>query len=152
MSAITGIGNPWAPNPGQLNRMTVNMINDKDTDGDKALNAKELDIHEDVFTKIDINKDGKADREELNIYYPKSKVDMPTVQLIETKDADGDKTLNAEELNISKDTFAKIDANGDDKADRDELNAAHPLNELYNVLAYQSNNIKNPIHTIDTTA
>ncbi len=149
MSTITGIGNPW-PNPGQLNRMTVSMINNKDTDGDKALNAKELDIHEEVFTKIDINKDGKADREELNIYYPVSKVDMPTVQLIETKDADGDKTLNAKELDITEDTLAKIDTNSDGKADREELNTAHPLNKLYNILSYQPHDRKEPTSSIDT--
>lgn len=151
MNTITGIGNYSLPNPGQLNMMTVNMIKDKDSDGDKALNAKELNIHEDIFEKIDANGDGKADREELNLYYPKSRIDIPTVHLIKSKDTDGDKTLNEEELNISKDIFTKIDTNGDGKADRDELNTAHPLNKLYNVLTYQPHKINNPLHNIDTT-
>lgn len=151
MSIVTGINSHRIPNHGQLNMMTVNMIKHKDNDGDNALNAKELNVHEDIFIKIDANGDGKADREELNIYYPISKTDIPTLQLIRDKDTDGDKALNAEELGIPKDTFTKIDTNGDDKADRDELNAAHPLNKSYNILAYQSYNMKNSAPGIDTT-
>lgn len=130
MNNVTGIGNPWMPTPGHLNEMTINMIKNKDNDGDKALSAEELDVPGEVFSKIDANGDGNDDRVELNDYYPISKIDIPTLHLIKDKDADGDNVLSAEELDISEDIFKVIDANGDGSADREELNAASPLNKL----------------------
>jgi len=127
MSNISNINNQLIPNPGHLNKLTVNMIKDKDADGDNALNVKELGLPEDIFTKIDTDGDGNASRDELNIYYPISKTDIPTLHLIKNKDTDGDKLLTAEELGIAKEDFSRIDTNSDGKTDRDELNAAHPL-------------------------
>lgn len=130
MSNVSSVGNPWVPNPGHLNKLTVNMIKDKDADGDEALNVKELGLPEDIFTKIDTDGDGNASRTELNTYYPISKIDIPTLGLIKNNDANGDKLLTAEELGVSEDVFAKIDTSGDGKTDREELNAAHPLSAL----------------------
>ncbi len=149
MEGIKRFGDPLLFNPGQLNKATVAMIKDKDTDGDNTLNQDELGLDKDVFTKVDANGDGKADREELNAYYPMSKVDLPTLGLIKEKDTDGDKALNAQELGVSGDILAEIDSNGDGKTDRDELNAAHPLGtvtqlgknllDLYQINASSSN-------------
>ena len=135
MDNIAGIGNRYIPNPGQLNKMTLSLIKDKDSDGDKALSAEELNVPEDVFTKIDINGDGNTDSVELNAYYPISRIDIPTLHLIKDKDTDGDKVLSGEELGVTEDILKEIDANGDGNADREELNAAHPLAKLYNTLA-----------------
>ena len=130
MEGIKRLGDPLLFNPGQLNKATVAMIKDKDKDGDHTLSQEELGLDKDVFTKVDANGDGKADREELNAYYPMSKIDLPTLGLIKEKDADGDKALNAQELGVSNDILAEIDSNGDGKTDRDELNAAHPLGTI----------------------
>ena len=135
MDNIAGIGNRYIPNLGQLNKMTLALIKDKDSDGDKALNAEELNVPEDVFTKIDINGDGNTDSVELNAYYPISRIDIPTLHLIKDKDTDGDKVLSGEELGVTEDILKEIDANGDGNADREELNAAHPLAKFYNTLA-----------------
>ena len=135
MDNIAGIGNRYIPNTGQLNKMTLTLIKDKDSDGDKALSAEELNVPEDVFTKIDINGDGNTDSVELNAYYPISRIDIPTLHLIKDKDTDGDKVLSGEELGVTEDILKEIDANGDGNADREELNAAHPLAKLYNTLA-----------------
>ncbi len=135
MDNIAEIGNRYIPNHGQLNKMTLALIKDKDSDGDKALSAKELNVPEDVFTKIDINGDGNTDSVELNAYYPISRIDIPTLHLIKDKDTEGDKVLSGEELGVTEDILKEIDANGDGNADREELNAAHPLAKLYNTLA-----------------
>src|SRR3972149_1761352 len=140
MDNITGICNRCIPNLGQLNKMTLTLIKDKDSDGDKALSAEELNVHEDVFTKIDANGDGNADRVELNAYYPISRIDIPTVQLIKDKDTDGDKVLSAEELGVNEDILKEIDTNGDGNADREELNAAHPLAKFHSTMAYLAEN------------
>src|SRR3990172_11191943 len=130
MDNITGICNRCIPNLGQLNKMTLTLIRDKDSDGDKALSDEELNVPEDVFTKIDANSDGNADRVELNAYYPISRIDILTLHLIKDKDTDGDKVLSAEELNAPEDVFTKIDANGDGNADRVELNAYYPISRI----------------------
>jgi len=135
MDNIAEIGNRYIPNPGQLNKMTLALIKDKDSDGDKALSAEELNVPEDVFTKIDINGDGNTDSVELNAYYPISRIDIPTLQLIKDKDTDGDKVLSAEELGVNEDVLKEIDTNDDGNADREELNAAHPLAKFYNTFA-----------------
>ncbi|MDO8142591.1 MAG: hypothetical protein Q6358_13910 [Candidatus Brocadiales bacterium] len=151
MDKIAGIGNFNIPIPYQLNKMTLAMIKDKDGDGDSVLSAKELDVPEDVFTKIDANSDGNADSVELNAYYPISKIDIPTLQLIKDKDTDGDKVLSGEELGVTEDILKEIDANSDGNADREELNAAHPLTKLYNILAYQPPPAKGAEDGIDVT-
>ena len=151
MDNITGIGNLYIPNPGRLNMMTMKMVKDKDSDGDKVLSVKELNVSEDVFTKIDANSDGNADSVELNAYYPISKIDIPTLQLIKDKDTDGDKVLSAKELGVTEDILKEIDANSDGNADREELNAAHPLTKLYNILAYQPPPAKGAEDSIDVT-
>lgn len=46
--------------------------------------------------------------------------------LIDEKDADGDRVLNMEELDVSEDTFAKLDSNADNVVDRVELSKALP--------------------------
>ena len=135
MDSVAGIGNLYIPNPGHLNMMTMDMIKDKDSDGDKALSAEELNVPDDVFTKIDINGDGNTDSVELNAYYPVSGIDIPTLHLIKDKDTDGDKVLSGEELGVTEDVLKGVDANGDGNADREELNAAHPLAKFYNTFA-----------------
>ena len=135
MDNITEICNRCIPNFGQLNKMTLNLIMDKDSDGNRALSAEELNVPEDVFTKIDANSDGNADRVELNAYYPISRIDILTLHLIKDKDTDGDKVLSGEELGVTEDILKEIDANGDGNADREELNAAHPLAKFYNTFA-----------------
>jgi len=135
MDSITRIASLNVPNPSHLNMMTMNMVKDKDSDGDKVLSAEELNVPEDVFTKIDINSDGNTDSVELNAYYPVSSIDIPTLHLIKDKDTDGDKVLSGEELGVTEDILKEIDANGDGNADREELNAAHPLTKFYNTFA-----------------
>jgi len=135
MDNIAGIGSFNIPNPYQLNKMTLAMIKDKDGDGDSILSAKELNVPDDVFTKIDTNGDGNTDSVELNAYYPISRIDIPTLHLIKDKDTDGDKVLSGEELGVTEDILKGIDANGDGNADREELNAAHPLAKFYNTFA-----------------
>lgn len=135
MDSIMRIGSLHIPSPGHLNMLSMYLVKDKDKDGDKALSAEELDVPEDVFTKIDINGDGNTDSVELNIYYPISKIDIPTLHLIKDKDTDGDKVLSGEELGVSSDILKEIDTNGDGNADREELNAAHPLARFYNTLS-----------------
>jgi|SRR3972149_2677429 len=135
MDSVAGIGSLYIPNPGHLNMMTMDMIKDKDSDGDKALSAEELNVPDDVFTKIDINGDGNTDSVELNAYYPVSGIDIPTLHLIKDKDTDGDKVLSGEELGVTEDVLKGVDANGDGNADREELNAAHPLAKFYNTFA-----------------
>ena len=112
--------------PGQINKMTTNLIKHKDTDDDRVLSAKEFGAPKDVFAKIDRNGDGQADRKELNAAHPRARVNRMTTNLINNQDTDGDRVLNIEELGVAEDVFAKIDLNGDGQADRKELNAAHP--------------------------
>ena len=64
MDNIAGIGSFGIPSPGCLNMMTIKMVKDKDSDGDNVLSVKELNVSEDVFTKINANGDGNAEREE----------------------------------------------------------------------------------------
>lgn len=73
MDNIAGVGNRYIPNLGQLNKMTLALIEDKDSDGDKALSAEELGVNEDILKEIDTNDDGNADREELNAAHPLAK-------------------------------------------------------------------------------
>src|SRR3990172_2227089 len=74
MDNITGICNRCIPNLGQLNKMTLTLIKDKDSDGDKVLSAEELGVNEDILKEIDKNGDGNADREELNAAHPLTKL------------------------------------------------------------------------------
>jgi len=149
MDSIAQIGSLYIPNPGHLNMMTMNMIKDKDSDGNKVLSAEELNVPEDVFTKIDINGDGNTDSVELNAYYPISRIDIPTLHLIKDKDTDGDKVLSGEELGVTEDILKEIDANSDGNADREELNAAHPLTKFYNIFAFLAKDMDASKDSID---
>jgi len=107
----------------QIDSMTATLIKDKDSDGDKVLSSEELNMDSDTFSQVDTNKDGKADRAELNAFFPVNQIDFMSSRVISDKDSDGDKALSALELNADSETFGKIDTNGDGKADRAELNA-----------------------------
>lgn len=114
------------PSPDWVNRMTSNLIRNKDTDNSKTLSVEELGMAEDVFTRIDHNDDGQAGRVELNAFYPKARINRMTTNLILNKDTNDDNVLSAEELGITDETLAQIDRNGDGQADRAELNAFYP--------------------------
>ncbi len=51
--------------PNNLEEMTQRLIQNKDEDGNGALNALELCISEEAFQKADANTDGELDSEEL---------------------------------------------------------------------------------------
>jgi len=108
----------------QLNQMTVDLINSKDTDEDQLLNADELGVSSEIFSNIDTNSDGTADVNELNTAYLMTQVNQMTVDLVNAKDTDGDQLLTADELGVSQDTFSTIDTNNDGTAGTDELNTA----------------------------
>ncbi len=124
MSHITSIGMPLHGYVPKNNSKTESLIANKDTNADGVLSAKELDMHKEVFDKIDVNGDGQANKEELaQLYHPKNLVNRQTTNVINAKDTNGDGVLSAEELDVPEEVFNKIDVNGDGQADRNELNA-----------------------------
>ncbi|MFC1633811.1 hypothetical protein ACFL5Z_03145 [Planctomycetota bacterium] len=53
----------------KINQKTTNLIQHKDTNGDRVLNVDELGVSEKIFAKIDRKEDGQADRRELNAFF-----------------------------------------------------------------------------------
>lgn len=148
MNTIAGMGSHLIPDRELLDAMTKNLIKDKDSDGDNVLTEKELGAAEGDFGKIDFNNDGKVDRVELNVYYPISRLDILTAQLMKDKDANGDKTLSGEELGVTEDVLKEIDTNDDGQADREELNAAHPFAKYYNAAFSQPPPVNKPADSV----
>ena len=125
MNNVTGIGNQWGGrNPLNSLNQGNKLIKNKDTNGDKTLNAEELGVKEEVFSKIDTNEDGQADIKELNKFFHFEKINNKITNIIESKDENGDGLLNAEELGISEELFSKIDHDEDGQVDRTEIYAA----------------------------
>ncbi|MBI5740225.1 MAG: hypothetical protein HZA16_05825 [Nitrospirae bacterium] len=138
MCNIPGVGNQWGthyPIQNRLNYMTTNLIKDKDANQDNVLNAEELGIDAEAFARIDRNEDGQAGRTELAIDHPLSRINHMTAALIKDKDTNQDNVLNAEELGINAETFARIDRNEDGQAGIKELIIAHPLSRINHMSA-----------------
>ena len=137
----------------RIDRMTTNLINGKDANNDGMLSAEELGVAEDVFSRIDHNGDGQADRVELNAFYPKGQINHMTTKLINDKDTNEDGMLSSEELGISEEAFARIDRNGDGQADRVELNAFYPKVQAYKIMEmFNSDNNDEPSDSINVSA
>lgn len=127
MYSVSGINNIFS-GISQLGSMTDRILQKKDTNTDGVMDSGEATgIFKDLFSKIDTNGDGKLDSSELNSGFIARKIDALSSNLISVKDTDGDGTLTASELGFTNDDFSKIDANGDGKADKSELNTASPL-------------------------
>lgn len=97
------------------------LIENNDANGDRTLNAEELGVPQEVFTIIDRNGDGQADRIELCFSYPEVKLSHEITSLINNNDSDGDGVLSAEELQVPDEAFAHIDSNSDGQADANEV-------------------------------
>jgi len=126
MNGITRIGFLQMLESHNVRARTANLIQGKDTDGDGALNAGELGVSEDMFAGIDKNEDGQAGGEELCVFLSKARLNHKASNVIENRDTNGDAVLNAEELGISEERFARIDQDEDGQMSRSELKAYLP--------------------------
>lgn len=143
MSSISGIAGTL--DLSKVNQMSINLIKNRNTNGDKVLTADEAGNFGSVFSKIDVNGDDQVNKDELNaFYFSPARVDQMTIGLISSKDNNGDGTLGIDELGVSQEIFSKIDANSDGTLSKDELDAAHPLNRYNNAIetlkSYSSEN------------
>ncbi len=110
-------------NNGMIQRMAKTLMKDNDSDGDGMLNLNEINISEDVFSKIDENKDNNIDSAELQDFLPVVYNDFIAGKMIENNDADGNGTLSKGEIGVPGKLFDKLDVNSDGELDRGELNA-----------------------------
>ena len=108
------------------------LLSKKDTNGNGSLDAGELGVPEAAFKRIDKNGDGQVGIGELNIDARNKiaadnrahAVNERISHLLSKKDTNGNGSLDAGELGMSKDVFDKIDKNGNGQVGRLELNAA----------------------------
>ncbi len=126
-----------------VNERTNRLLSKKDTNGDGVLNIGELGVPEAAFKRIDRNGDGQVGIGELNIdarnkiaiHNRAHAVNERISHLLSTKDANGNGSLDAGELGMSKDVFDKIDKDGNGQVGRLELNAAtHARAAINNLL------------------
>jgi len=109
-----------------FNHKATNVIEDRDMNGDAVLDADESGISEERFARIDKNEDGYIDRGELTPLLPKAYLNRMTTTFIENEDTNGDALLNPNELDVSEETFARIDQDEDGQVGGRELNAFLP--------------------------
>jgi len=109
------------------------LIKDYDANGDGALQRNEVPAYlRDHFDKLDLNKDGKLSREELQkgaqLLQPRRRPSDVVFILIETSEGDNE---CCSEIQRAYDILRKLDKNGDGKIDAEELKAArqHLLEE-----------------------
>ncbi len=76
------------------------------------------------FNNIDSNGDGKVAQSEANVYTTFKDVNLKATQVMNNKDADGDRYLSAEEFGIDEESFKYFDINSDGKVGKVELNIA----------------------------
>ncbi|MCR4345445.1 MAG: hypothetical protein NUV44_11925, partial [Candidatus Scalindua sp.] len=106
------------------------LLSKKDTNGNGSLDAAELGVPEAAFKRIDKNGDGQVVIGELNIdardkIAARNRVDAVNERishLLSKKDTNGNGSLDAGELGMSKDVFNKIDKDGNGQVGRYELN------------------------------
>jgi len=119
------------------------LLSKKDTNGDGALNIGEMGVPEAAFKRIDKNGDGQVGIGELNIdarnkiaaHNRAHAINERISHLLSTKDANGNGSLDAGELGMSKDVFDKIDKDHNGQVGRLELTAAaHARAAINNLL------------------
>jgi Ca2+-binding EF-hand superfamily protein len=106
--------------------ITQRIIQDKDADGDGALSVDEMGISEEVFAKLDANEDGLLDQSELESGLHELGKSRRAERMIQNRDVDGDGALSVDEMGISEEAFAKLDANEDGLLDQSELESGLP--------------------------
>ncbi len=119
------------------------LLSKKDTNGDGALNIGEMGVPEAAFKRIDKNGDGQVGIGELNIdarnkiavHNRAHAINERISHLLSTKDTNGNGSLDAGELGMSKDVFDKIDKDHNGQVGRLELTAAaHARAAINNLL------------------
>ena len=119
------------------------FLRKKDINGDGLLNIGELGVPEVAFKQIDKNGDGQVGIGELNIDARNKiaannrahAVNERISHLLSKKDTNGNGSLDAGELGMSKDIFGRIDKDHNGQVGRLELNvAAHARAAINNLL------------------
>ena len=121
----------------QFGRIALDLIVQKDTNGDGLLSANEIDMPQEVFNKIDKNADGQLDKKELTDFAAhrakqggkpgkgpgKTKGDAGTTESVVQIDTDGDGIADTEEVTtlnakgeVQSVTTRQIDGSGGDLA------------------------------------
>ena len=131
MIGIPGVGNPLSVlNLSKLIKQKVdNLISEKVTNGDNALNIKESVAPKDRVDRIEKIGDDQAGRFERfeRIFAAHTRahaVNEMASRLMSVQDTNGDGVLNVGEFGVPKDTFDKIDKNSDGQVGKAEINTA----------------------------
>ena len=126
-----------------VNEKLNQLLSKKDTNGNGSLDAGELGVPEVAFKRIDKNGDGQVGIGELNIdarnkIAARNRVDAVNERishLLSKKDTNGNGSLDAGELGMSKDVFDRVDKDHNGQVGRLELNvAAHARAAINNLL------------------
>ena len=126
-----------------VNEKLNQLLSKKDTNGNGSLDAGELGVPEVAFKRIDKNGDGQVGIGELNIDARNKiaannrahAVNERISHLLSKKDTNGNGSLDAGELGMSKDVFDRIDKDHNGQVGRLELNvAAHARAAINNLL------------------
>ena len=126
-----------------VNEKLNQLLSKKDTNGNGSLDAGELGVPEVAFKRIDKNGDGQVGIGELNIDARNKiaannrahAVNERISHLLSKKDTNGNGSLDAGELGMSKDVFDRVDKDHNGQVGRLELNvAAHARAAINNLL------------------
>jgi Ca2+-binding EF-hand superfamily protein len=107
-------------------KVLTDLVQDNKCDGDDLSNIDAIRVSEETFGKIDVNKDGLDDQPKLESNLRELTIVPITQRIIQDKDADGDGALSVDEMGISEEAFAKLDANEDGLLDQSELESGLP--------------------------
>jgi len=109
----------------RLEKKSAKVIENRDADGDGALNIDEFGRSQELFSFLDSNEDELVDQDELmkgaKNSHQGNRLENMSSNIIENMDTDGDGALNIEELGSSQELFSFLDSNEDDLVDQDEL-------------------------------
>jgi Ca2+-binding EF-hand superfamily protein len=138
-NALVSRTSPPPPPPGRGGQgLTFSEVLSKmDADGSGTLSADELNISEEAFALADSDGDGVVTQEEFEAGgaqaigdYLRSQESQPAGtagqgpsfdELLARLDADGNGTLNVDELDVSSEVFAEADTDGDGEVSREEF-------------------------------
>ena len=102
-------------------KMIQLMLNSKDENSDGSLSFEEISIPKQAFAKIDEDRDGLADPEELKAFFPMAQFDRIAADIIAERDVNGDGVLSRDEVKMPDELFEKMDQNADGKLDKNEI-------------------------------
>jgi len=119
-------------------KVLTDLIQDNKCDRANLSNTSGIRVSEETFGKIDLNKGGLDDQPKLESNMRELTIVPRTQRIMQDKDADGDGALSVDEMGISEEAFAKLDANEDGLLDQSELESGLP--ELGKILRSESDN------------